>query len=252
MTRRIRRAVKGVSPVLATLILIVVAVIAGLVVYWWVMGQFTMLRRPELKIMNVWWETGSWSNTKVGTTQDTGTADYDLWSVGYKWYYIKPGSMEVYVYDENDKKYTLEESSWKLYYDADEDGKLEGNERVGDVWYYDGKISINYDTLKSLSGANFVDGKDVRVKCEWRRIELRIKNTGDVDVSITKLWVGYSKDCPWDWSDRVKFTSFPYRITAGSDIRFYITSDWTAGKDYYFKFEVDGEYLGPYGPYRAS
>ena len=40
MARRIRRAVKGVSPVLATLILIVVAVIAGLLIYGFVMGQF--------------------------------------------------------------------------------------------------------------------------------------------------------------------------------------------------------------------
>ena len=252
MTRRIRRAVKGVSPVLATLILIVVAVIAGLVVYWWVMGQFTMLRRRELKIMNVWWETGSWTNNKVGTTNASGVIEYDLWSKGYKWYAIKSGSMDVYVYDMNDNEYMLDESGGKLYYDADEDGKLEGNERVGDVWYYDGKISINYDTLSSLTSATFDDKHDVKVSVDWYRIELRIKNTGDVDVSITKLWVGYGKDCPWDWSSYVKFTSFPYRITAGSEIRFYITVVWTAGKDYYFKFEVDGEYLGPYGPYRAS
>jgi len=38
MVRRARRAIKGISPVLATLILIVVAVIAGLLVYGWVMG----------------------------------------------------------------------------------------------------------------------------------------------------------------------------------------------------------------------
>jgi len=38
MVRRARRAIKGVSPVLATLILIVVAVIAGLLVYGWVTG----------------------------------------------------------------------------------------------------------------------------------------------------------------------------------------------------------------------
>jgi len=38
MVRRMRRAVKGVSPVLATMILIVIAVVSGLIIYAWIMG----------------------------------------------------------------------------------------------------------------------------------------------------------------------------------------------------------------------
>jgi len=38
MARRVHRAIKGISPVLATLILIVIAVVAGLIVYGWVAG----------------------------------------------------------------------------------------------------------------------------------------------------------------------------------------------------------------------
>jgi len=38
MVRRVHRAIKGISPVLATLILIVIAVVAGLIVYSWVAG----------------------------------------------------------------------------------------------------------------------------------------------------------------------------------------------------------------------
>ncbi len=244
MRRRLTRS--GVSPVLATLILIVIAVVAGLIVYAWVsgwMGRWLGAGGKELKIMNVWFQQGSWSSATVGKTADSGTVEYDLWSVGYRWYYIVPGSMEVYVWASDDTQLTLDESSWHLYYD----GTI-----VGDVDYYNGKIKINYDALASASGKTFDTTHDVKVKCTWRRIELRLKNTGGVDIAITKLWVGYSQDCPWDWNSYVKFTTLPWTIKAGEEKRFYITHDWTAGKDYYFKFETDGQYLGPYGPYTAT
>ena len=242
MARRVRRSRKGVSPVLATLILIVVAVIAGLVVYWWVMGQVggrLWGATKELKIMNAWFQKTSWSKNDVGDTAPSGTKTYTL---GYSWY--EAYNMHIYVYDENGKEYELSISGNDLLYDSDD---------VGDIQRYSPwEITIDYDKLKGATGATFDDKHDVKVSVDWYRIELRIKNTGQVDVSITKLWVGYGADCPWDWSGYVKFTSLPYKISAGSEIRFYISHSWEGGKSYYFKFEVDGEYLGPYGPYSAS
>ena len=72
MARRIRRAVKGVSPVLATLILIVVAVVAGLVVYAWVSGWIRVQLgkvREQLTIRAVY---------IMGRNYDTGNLKYRL------------------------------------------------------------------------------------------------------------------------------------------------------------------------------
>jgi len=243
MARRTRRSKKGVSPVLATLILIVIAVIAGLVVYWWVYGQLRWRlwgATKELKIMNVWFQKTSWNKNDVGDTADSGTKTYTL---GYWWY--EGYNMHIYVYDKNGVEHELSISGNNLYYNGKD---------VGDINRYSPwEITINYTALEVDAGLGdvFTGAEDVKITVDWYRIELRIKNTGQVDVSITKLWVGYSADCPWDWSGYVKFTSLPYTITAGSEIRFYISRSWTGGKSYYFKFEVDGEYLGPYGPYQA-
>ena len=55
MVKRARRAIKGVSPVLATLILIVIAVVAGLIVYGWITGWMrTKLPSEELQIDKVY------------------------------------------------------------------------------------------------------------------------------------------------------------------------------------------------------
>jgi len=67
-----RRAIRGISPVLATLILIVIAVIAGLIVYSWAMGWTRMQLgkvREQLTIRAIY---------IMGRNYDTGNPKYRL------------------------------------------------------------------------------------------------------------------------------------------------------------------------------
>ncbi len=238
MASRLRR--KGISPVLATLILIVIAVLAGLAVYAWVsgwMGGWIGAGSKELKVIKIIFKQGSWSKTKVGETKDTGTETYDLWSVGYRYYYMT-GTIKVYVYDENDNEYELTRSGDNLMYDGTD---------VGDIDRDDGTMTIDYTALESATGANFVDGKDVLVTCTWQRIDLLVKNTGGAALSIKRIWVGKSSDCPWDWTWTVKHLTLPYRMDPGSERWIYLTHDYTSGATYFFKLEcADGSVFGPF------
>ena len=82
MVRRARRAIRGVSPVLATLILIVVAVIAGLIVYGWVTGWIGgKLPTEEVRIDRIYLVDKSTLRLIVTNTgRVTVTIDY-VWVV---------------------------------------------------------------------------------------------------------------------------------------------------------------------------
>ena len=241
MVRRIRRAIRGISPVLATLILIVVAVVAGLIVYVWVsgwMGRWLGVASRELKIVNCQFDREFWTKSYVGRAQTSGEKTYNL---GHNWY--EAYDMYVYVYDTEDNEHTLTRSG---------DNLMCNGQDVGDIQRYNPwKITINFTTLSDATGATFDSTCDVKVSAKWYRIHLRIANTGGVDISITEVRAGHSRDCPDSWNYYVKFTTLPWTIRAGDEEDFYISRSWDAGKNYYFKFKIDSEYLGPYGPFTA-
>ena len=110
MARRIRRAIRGISPVLATLILVVVAVIAGLIVYAWVSGWMrTQLGkvREQLTVRAIYimgrnYDTGNLKyRLEIENTGDT-TAEVtkirvkdeggSIWEIGVSWR-STPGSL---------------------------------------------------------------------------------------------------------------------------------------------------------------
>jgi len=241
MVRRIRRAIRGVSPVLATLVLIVVAVVAGLIVYAWVSGWMSRwlgVAARELKIVDCQFEREFWTKRYVGKAQATGEKTYNLGHDWYEAYY-----MYVYVYDTEGNEHKLTVSGNDLKYNGQD---------VGDVQRYNPwKITINYDDLSSATTKTFDENCDVKVSVKWYRIHLSIANTGGVDVSITEVRAGHSQDCPDSWNYYVKFTTLPWTIRAGDEEDFYISRDWDSGKNYYFKFKIDSGYLGPYGPFTA-
>ena len=73
--RKILRSKKGISPILATLLLIVIAVAAVIVTYAWVMtftGTQTQQAGVLLKVENVSWPTGSSISVVI---RNTGTSN---------------------------------------------------------------------------------------------------------------------------------------------------------------------------------
>lgn|GEM_PF-5592623 len=239
MVRRIRRAIRGISPVLATLILIVIAIVAGLVVWAWVSGWVSRhvgAGGKRLDIIHIMFDKDTWTKANVGTTQASGTKTYNL---GHSWYYTNKGAMRIYVYDSSDNEYELTVSGDNIMYD--------GND-VGDISYYNPwQITIDYDALSTATGATFDDAHYVRVTATWYRIRLFVKNTGSEALSIRRLWVGTTSDCPWDWSYKIKHISLPHRLNPGDEIWLYLTTDYSSGKTYFFKIETaDGSLFGPF------
>jgi len=112
MVRRARRAIRGVSPVLATLILIVVAVIAGLLVYGWVTGWIGgKLPNEEVRIDRIFWVDDKTLRIVVTNTGKTSvTIDY-VWvinattgaTIGYDItdVYLNPGDTKSIDLDGN-------------------------------------------------------------------------------------------------------------------------------------------------------
>ena len=82
MARRVRRAIKGISPVLATLILIVIAVVAGLIVYGWVAGWIGgRLPTEEVRIDRIYYVNATTLRIIVINTGKTSvTIDY-VWVI---------------------------------------------------------------------------------------------------------------------------------------------------------------------------
>ena len=230
------RSRRGISPVLATLILIVIAVLAGLAVYAWVSGWMSGwigAGSKELKVIRIIFRQGSWTNKTVGKTAPSGSKTYDLWSVGYNYYYIT-GTVKVYVFDEDGNGYELTSEGDKLKYNGKEVGSIDRD---------DGKITINYDDI----GATFDDKRDVLVICTWQRIDLIVKNTGGAALSIKRIWAGETSDCPWEWQGYVKNVALPYRLDPGRDVRMYLTHYYNSGRTYFFKLEcTDGSVFGPF------
>ena len=255
MVRRVRRAIRGISPVLATLILIVIAIVAGLVVWAWVsgwVGRQIGAGGKRLDVIHIIFKKGSWTKYDGGwTTADTGTVEYDLWAVGYGYYKMDEGTVKVYVTDQNGNEYELYDAyrsgyGWQLWY---KDGGTEHD--VGDIDYDDGKITVDYSALESAIGGDPFTGTDpdesVKISCTWYRIDLFVKNTGSEALSIRRVWVGTTSDCPWDWSGRIKHISLPYRLDPGGEVWLYLTTKYDSGKTYFFKIEcTDGSTFGPF------
>ena len=248
-----RRYRAGISPVLATLILIVIAVVAGLMVYAWVsgwMGGWLGAGGKELKVVHIIFDKGSWSKYDGGwSTADDGTVEYDLWAVGYKYYKMDEGTVKVYVTDQNGNEYELYDAwrsgvGWQLWY---EDGGTEHD--VGDIDYDDGKITVDYSALESAIGSDVFTGTDpdesVKISCTWYRIRLFIKNTGGEKLSVKRIWYGTTSDCPNGLS--IKDPSLPYTLSPGSERWFYAANEFSSGLKYFFKVEcTDGSVFGPF------
>ena len=238
MVRVLRRRA-GISPVLATLILIVIAVVAGLMVYAWVsgwMGGWLGAGGKELKVIHIIFDKTTWTKHTVGKTAANGEVEYDL---GFSWYYTDKGAMRIYVYASDDSEIELTISGDDVMHDTDD---------VGDISYYDPwKITIDYGKLQGSTGKTFDDKHDVKVTATWYRIRLFVKNTGGESLSIRRVWAGTTSDCPWDWSGRIKHISLPYRLNPGSEIWLHLTTDYDSGKKYFFKIEcADGSVFGPF------
>ena len=82
MVRRVRRAIKGISPVLATLILIVIAVVAGLIVYGWIAGWIgRRLPTEEVRIDRIYYvDENTLRIIVINTGRASVTIDY-VWVI---------------------------------------------------------------------------------------------------------------------------------------------------------------------------
>ena len=233
-----RRA--GISPVLATLILIVIAVVAGLMVYAWVSGWMSGwlgAGGKELKVVHIIFDKTTWTKHTVGKTKADGIETYTL---GFSWYYTDKDAMRIYVYNE---------TGWEYELTISDDDVMYGTDDVGDISYYDPwKITIDYGKLKGATGSTFDDKHDVKVTATWYRIRLFVKNTGGESLSIRRVWAGTTSDCPDNWSGYIKHISLPYRLDPGGEVWLYLTRDYSSGKKYFFKIEcTDGSVFGPFG-----
>ena len=234
-----RRIVRGISPVLATLILIVIAIVAGLVVWAWVsgwVGRQIGAGGKRLDVIHIIFDKATWTKHTVGKTKASGTETYTL---GFSWYYTDKGAMRIYVYASDDTEIELTIS---------DDDVMHGTDDVGDISYYNPwEITIDYDKLKGATGATFDDKHDVKVTATWYRIRLFVKNTGSEALSIRRLWAGTTSDCPWDWNGYIKHISLPYRLDPGGEVWLYLTTKYDSGKTYFFKIEcTDGSVFGPF------
>ena len=89
MVRRVHRAIKGISPVLATLILIVIAVVAGLLVYGWVSGWIgRRLPTEEVRIDRIYYVNATTLRIIVINTGKTSVTIDHVWVINATGYAI--------------------------------------------------------------------------------------------------------------------------------------------------------------------
>ncbi len=233
-----RRYRAGISPVLATLILIVIAVVAGLMVYAWVsgwMGGWLGAAGKELKVVHIIFDKGVWSDRQFDDwkVEENKEVTYNVWSKSGNYYYIKPGTVEIEVPATGGGSIVIEDSGGKLVNVAD------GTE-VGSIDYDGGVFTIDYNEIDNEAG-----GEKIKVSCELYRIRLFIKNTGGEKLSVRRIWYGTTSDCPNGLN--VKDPSLPYTLSPGSEKWFYAANDFSSGLKYFFKVEcTDGSVFGPF------
>jgi len=236
MVRRIRRAIRGISPVLATLILIVIAIVAGLVVWAWVsgwVGRQIGAGGKRLDVIHIMFDKATWSDKQFDdwTVKDNEKVTYDVWSKSGNYYYIKPGTVEIEV----------PTTSGSVVIEDDGGGKLvtDGNE-VGSIDYDGGVFEIDYTKITDEK-----PGEKIKVSCELYRIRLFIKNKGSEKLSVRRIWWGYTSDCPSTLN--IKDPSLPFTLSPGSDRWFYAANYYDSGKTCFFKIEcTDGSTFGPF------
>jgi len=196
MTRRIRRAVKGVSPVLATLILIVVAVIAGLVVYAWVSGWIRVQLgkvREQLTIRAVYimgrnYDTGNLKyrleieNTGDATAEVTKIRVKDedgvIREIGVSWR-STPGSL-AYLDFETDRVWEVGESL-DIWVFTKAGGTYEATGMSVKAWY--SYALIIWDVYRYDTGKYYID----------------LLNIGKGTLTVKRI--GFWNGTAWDWDE---------------------------------------------------